>query len=174
MHKNVFTPVLFILLIAVPTAGTLAQDIAVGEPANRGRAGGIARDAIVPQDGKDMEGQEEGMPRFRERLNDRIAPDFLPPERLRWRLGVFAYNTDTGIVVTRVVPGSAAERTGLERGDRIVAIDGFQVGWVEDHLYPLSQELQRQADGRGNVMLLIQNVRNSELLNRRVRLDRWR
>jgi len=97
----------------------------------------------------------------------------LPPgrERGQWKLGVYAYNTDTGVVVTQVVPPSAAARLGLERGDRIVTVDGFQVGWVRDRLYPLGAELQRQAGRRGEVTLLLQNVRNGNLLVRDVRLD---
>jgi hypothetical protein len=39
-------------------------------------------------------------------------------------------------------------------------------------LYPLGYELQRQAGSRGEVLLLVQNVRNSELQNLSVRLDR--
>jgi S1-C subfamily serine protease len=75
-------------------------------------------------------------------------------------------------VVTRVAPDSAAARRGMEPGDRIVSVGGYQVGYVGDLLYPLGYELRRQADGRGEVLLLVQNVRNKELLNLTVPLDR--
>jgi S1-C subfamily serine protease len=77
-------------------------------------------------------------------------------------------------VVTRVAPDSPAARHGLERGDRIVSVGGYQVGYVGDLLYPLGYEVRRQADGRGEVLLLVQNVRDKELLNLTVQLDQPR
>lgn len=143
------------------------------EDAGRGREGGIPRAQVEP--GDEQEGTEEGLPELRSAPGERrVAPYFLPPDRQRWRLGVFAHNTDTGVVITRVLPGSAARRAGLERGDRIVTVGGYQVGWVEDRLYPLGAELQRQAGRRGDVNLLVQNVRNDRLLNIHLQLDRVR
>lgn len=89
----------------------------------------------------------------------------------RWRLGVFAYNTPTGVVVARVVDQSPAERAGFEPGDRIVAVSGYQVGYVGDEVYYLGEELQRRASRRGDVLLLVQNVRDHRLLNLPVRLE---
>jgi S1-C subfamily serine protease len=100
-----------------------------------------------------------------------LQPRWIPP-RGDGKLGVWAYNTDTGVVITRVAPGSAAARSGLEQGDRIVSVGGYQVGYVGDLLYPLGFELRRHADRRGAVLLLVQNVRNSELVNLPVQLDR--
>jgi S1-C subfamily serine protease len=139
------------------------------EPA--AREGGIPRRGLADRDQDPEEGMEEGVPSAEAapRLKE-FAPRFVPP-RGEWRLGVWAYNTDTGVVITRVVPGSAAERQGLERGDRIVAVGGYQVGYVGDLLYPLGYELQRQAGRRGKVLLLVQNVRNDELLSMEVQLD---
>lgn len=138
--------------------------------ATRPREGGIPRREL----GTAREGQEgtpEGVPdaSVQPRLKE-FGPRIAPP-RSDWRLGVWVYNTDSGVVITRVQRGSAAEREGLERGDRIVNIGGYQVGFVEDYLYPLGFELQRHADRRGNVTLLVQNVRNDELMSMRVRLD---
>ncbi len=62
----------------------------------------------------------------------------------------------------------------VRKGDRIVTVGGYQVGWVEDRLYPLGAELQRQAGRRGDVTLLVQNVRNDRLLNLHLQLDRVR
>jgi S1-C subfamily serine protease len=108
-----------------------------------------------------------------------VSPRWFPPPGRpdfdsTWRLGVWARNTDTGVVITRVVPGSAAASHGLEEGDRIVAVNGYQIGWLRDRLYPLGEELQRRAGRRGFVSLLVQNVRNQELLPLDVQLDRQR
>ena len=141
----------------------------------REREGGIPKEDIQQRDAQVQEGTEEGMPEMRSAPNQRtIEPRIRPPERRYWRLGVFAHNTDTGVVVTRVLPQSAAAKVGLEPGDRIVSIDGFQVGWVRDRLYPLGEELQRQAGRRGHVLLLVQNVRDQGLLTIDVQLDRMR
>jgi S1-C subfamily serine protease len=99
------------------------------------------------------------------------SPYWLPPHN-DWKLGVYAYNTETGVVITRVVPRSAAAQAGLEPGDKVVNVAGFQVGYVGDRLYPLGHELQRQAGPNGRVGLLVQNVRNRDLLTLDVRLDR--
>jgi hypothetical protein len=134
------------------------------------REGGIPRSAVEAQ--RDREGGlEEGLPDVDSRQFKEIAPRWIAP-RGDWRLGVWAYNTETGVVVTRVAPGSAAERRGLEPGDRIVGVGGYQVGYVGDLLYPLGYELQRQAGGQGEVLLLVQNVRGNELMNLEVQLDR--
>ncbi|QEG41478.1 PDZ domain-containing protein [Roseimaritima ulvae] len=136
------------------------------------REGGIPRSQVVEEAGNDQQGSEEGMPQTRVAPDGgRVQPQWLPPDRQRWKLGVHAYNTDTGVVVTRVVPGSPASRAGIERGDRVVAVSGFQVGWIDDRLYPLGAELQRQAGRRGEVTLLMQNVRNRRLLNLDVKLQ---
>lgn len=122
---------------------------------------------------REPEGEPEGMPATR------IAPPELPevpprPRPARWILGVHAYNTDTGVVITRVQPGSPAWREGLERGDVIVTVDGYQVGYVDGYVYYLGDELQKRADREGRVLLLVQNVRDRRLLNLEVRLQRNR
>ncbi len=143
------------------------------------REGGLTREQVLQQEDK-QKGTEEGMPNIRGQRDDRqgaegqkAQPQFhvLPRYYPQWKLGVYAYNTDTGVVITHVIPQSAAWRAGLEPGDRIVTVGGYQVGWIEHWLYPLGAELQRRADGYGGVQLLLQNVRNNELLTRRVQLD---
>jgi len=103
----------------------------------------------------------------------RVQPRIAPPPR-DYVLGVYAYNTDEGVIVTGVVPGSPAARSGFERGDRIVSVDGFQVGYVKGTLYPLGREIRLRSDRRGQVTLLVQNVRNQSLLNLDVRTGRGR
>ena len=102
--------------------------------------------------------------------NDPIARPRIMPQR--WYLGVYAYNTEQGVMITDVVPGSPAGIVGLEPRDLIVNVAGFQVGYVGDNLYPLGDELQARANARGFVRLLVQNRRNNELVNIDVPLER--
>jgi C-terminal processing protease CtpA/Prc len=91
----------------------------------------------------------------------------------RWRLGVYAYNSDTGVIITRVVRGTPAWKEGLEPGDVIVTVGGYQVGIVDNLVYTLGEELQLRADRNGRAPLLVQNHRNGELLMLDVRLQRF-
>lgn len=123
-----------------------------------------------PQNRRAPEGTEEGMPELQ--LAPRRDRDrFHDP---RWRLGVYAYDTNTGVRITRVLPETPAWRAGLERGDQIITVDGYQIGIVNGRLYPLGEELQRRADREGDVTLLVQNVRNGRLVNVDVGLERRR
>ena len=135
------------------------------------REGGIPRRELG-RGGQAQEGSEEGLPEVAPRgRSAEIQPRWIPP-RGDWKLGVWGYNTESGVVITRVASGSGAAEVGLERGDRIVSVGGYQVGFVGDLLYPLGFELQRHADSRGHVLLLVQNVRNRELMPLSARLDR--
>ncbi len=88
-----------------------------------------------------------------------------------WKLGVEADNTETGVVIRQVKPGSAASRMGFQPGDVIVAVNGFQVGIVNDGLYDLREELARRADREGFVSLLVHDHINRSLHKVQVRLD---
>ena len=154
--------------------GGPARSVGAAAPAEgSGREGGIPRNLLVPErDRERQEGLEEGTPDFQTRPQLKEAlPRWIPP-RGDWKLGVWAYNTDAGVVITRVLPGSAADRRGLEPGDRVVSVGGYQVGYVGELFYPLGYELSRQADRRGEVLLLVQNIRNQQLQNLTVSLDR--
>ncbi len=136
------------------------------------REGGIPRSQVSNEADDAQQGSEEGMPQSNQsRANTRVQPHVVPPQSDHWKLGVYARNTDTGVVVTRTILNTAAHRMGLERGDRIVAVSKFQVGWIQDRLYPLGAELNRQASRRGHVTLLVQNVRTDQLINLEVQLD---
>jgi len=146
------------------------------QPRTGGREGGIPRGELGGARGGDAkDGQEEGVPGVQSRAapggGGAALPRWIPP-RGDWKLGVWASNTESGVVVTRVSPGSAAARVGIESGDKIVSVGGYQIGYVGDLLYPLGFELQRHAGQRGDVLLLVQNVRNNELMNLSVQLDR--
>jgi hypothetical protein len=143
---------------------------------DRGRGDRDRRERRVrPRPDEDAEGTEEGMPEAR--IAPQIEPgmpDAIPYLRARrWRLGVFAVNTDTGVLITRTLPNTPAWRSGLERRDRIVTVDGYQIGYVNGRLYPLGDELQRRADRSGRVPLLVQDCRTGDLVNMDVRLERY-
>jgi hypothetical protein len=170
-----------ILLLAIAGLGvTLAQqpnqprlrpEGAEPGDSRSGREGGIPRDRTKEQP-DDKEGAAEGVPEIGSQPELRPGQARIAPPRGDWKLGVWGRNTDTGVVITRVDPNATAARCGLERGDKIVSVGGYQVGYVGDYLYPLGYELNRQANRRGEVLLLVQNVRNSELQNIDVPLDR--
>jgi uncharacterized lipoprotein YbaY len=82
-----------------------------------------------------------------------------------WRLGVAIENVETGVMLTDVERGMPAERAGLERGDIIVNVAGFQVGYVDGALYDLGDEIRRRVDQQGSVDFLIYDQRQRRLQN---------
>jgi uncharacterized lipoprotein YbaY len=82
-----------------------------------------------------------------------------------YQLGVQIRNTDRGALLTNVLPGSAAQRAGLERNDVILTVGGYQVGYVGRQLYDLGDEINARTSTDGRVLLLIRNGRNGELRN---------
>jgi hypothetical protein len=115
----------------------------------------------------------DGGRRDREDAQRRPQTMLVPPrdQGSHWRLGVYADNSRTGVRITQVVPGSPAWREGLERGDIIVTVSGFQVGYVDGRLFDLGTELQYRADRSGRVLLLVQNHRDGRLVNLQVQLE---
>ncbi len=83
----------------------------------------------------------------------------------RYRLGVQVRNTENGVLLTSVAPGGVAARNGLEAGDAIVTVGGFQVGYVDRRLYDLGDELDRNVDRSGRVTLLMLRRRDGRLIN---------
>jgi putative lipoprotein len=107
-------------------------------------------------------------------FNGRLSPAGpIGPElaRPRWKLGIEAEDLDTGVRIVEVYPGTAASRAGLEPGDVIVTVNGFQVGFVGRQLFDAGDEFQKRADSRGYVQLLIWDGRDGSLVNRIVHLD---
>ena len=80
-----------------------------------------------------------------------------------WRLGVAIENVDTGVVLTDVERGMPAEKAGLERGDIIVTVEGFQVGYVDGALFDLGDAIRRRVDDQGRVDFLVLDQRTSRL-----------
>lgn len=101
--------------------------------------------------------------------NDERQP--VTSSQRKWRLGVMSRDLETGVRIESVTPGSAAERAGLEARDLIVAVNGYQVGFVNGHLFDCATEFERHADRDGWVTMLVQNHRNNQLLNVPVQLD---
>ena len=97
-----------------------------------------------------------------------MQPRLLPnqpnqPEQRLWILGIRAEPTETGYLVNRVEIVGAARTAGIERGDRIVAIGGQQVGFIGNEIMHLSRVLDRKADLHGRVNLLVQDHRTARL-----------
>lgn len=110
--------------------------------------------------------------------DSRVAPQLIQPELTspsartpKWRLGVYSKDLDTGVRIMQVVPNSAAERAGLEVDDVIVAVNGYQVGYVNGELYDCAFEFERHADQDGWVQMLVQNNRDRQLVLLPVQLD---
>lgn len=80
-----------------------------------------------------------------------------------WRLGVAIENVDTGVMLTEVEPGMPAALAGLTRGDVIVNVEGFQVGYLEGALYDLGDEIQRRVDQQGRIDFLVFDSRNRRM-----------
>lgn len=78
-------------------------------------------------------------------------------------LGIMARNTPTGVEVVSVTPGSAAQTAGIETGDSIVAVSGFQVGVVGDRVYDVGDEVSRRVNAAGQVPLLVLSRRRGGL-----------
>ena len=99
---------------------------------------------------------------------------YLPPAPTqpgRYTLGVGVRNTATGVEIASVNAGGAGQRSGLEVGDVIVTVDGFQVGYVGDRLYDLGDEIARRVDSAGRVSLLVRNRRTGGLVQVPLQFD---
>lgn len=80
-----------------------------------------------------------------------------------WQLGITVDNTTAGVVVRNVQPRSAAERAGLEAGDIILTVGGFQVGYVDNRLFDVGEEIRRRVDAQGSVRMLVQDLRTGKV-----------
>ena len=92
---------------------------------------------------------------------------YVPPtaaQPVRFPLGINVRNTTAGVEIVSVNAGGVAQRSGLEAGDVIVTVAGFQVGYVGDRLFDLGDEVARRVDGAGRVSLLVRNRRTGGLV----------
>jgi uncharacterized lipoprotein YbaY len=80
-----------------------------------------------------------------------------------WQLGVSVQNTTTGVLLTQVLPGSAAANNGLVVGDRILAVGGHQVGYIDGRLVDLGDEINQHIGPTGQVTLLVHSARTGQV-----------
>jgi len=78
-------------------------------------------------------------------------------------LGIMARNTATGVEIVSVNPGSVAQASGLQAGDTIINVAGYQVGMVGDRVYDVGDEVARHINAAGQVPLLVRNGRTGAL-----------
>ena len=73
-------------------------------------------------------------------------------------------NLETGVRAHRRRARPAGRHApGSKRGDVIVNVGGFQVGYVDGALFDLGDELRRRVDQQGRVTFLVFDERNRQL-----------
>ncbi len=80
-----------------------------------------------------------------------------------WTLGIAPRNTDRGVLIERIQPGSPAAQARLEVGDVIINVGGYQVGNVEQRVYDVGDEIRRRATPQGTASLLVYSRRTRDL-----------
>lgn len=88
-----------------------------------------------------------------------------PAARPRFGAVAQAHNGGAGLMVTHLVPGSAAQRIGLEYGDIILTINGRAINTQEDYIAAMR-------DSTREMVLTVRNVRTGQPQTTRVTLDR--
>lgn len=173
MSNRSFAPLAAAALFSLFLTGPISRSIATQER-ERDRGSGIERERSGGSAAGGSGGASSGVQRGGggERGGEGPGTRIRPPGSDEWTLGVVPETTDTGVRVRDVVGGSPANRAGLERGDVIVNVEGYQVGRVGGRDYPLDRELNLRADSRGKVRLLVQDRRNNRLTNMDVQLER--
>ncbi|MCA9140855.1 MAG: PDZ domain-containing protein, partial [Planctomycetales bacterium] len=71
----------------------------------------------------------------------------------RWILGVRWSPSTTGCVITSVVQSSPADRAGLVAGDRILTVNGQQVGWRDGESFPLHHAVDLAPTRNGHLLV---------------------
>ena len=87
--------------------------------------------------------ERDGKPSFPEGRNRSLSFKSDSPNTNKVSLGVMIENTDSGVVVTDIVPGSAAESAGLRRGDTILKINDkyiFTINGLLESLNPFNPD----------------------------------
>ncbi|HEY1066505.1 MAG TPA: YbaY family lipoprotein, partial [Pirellulales bacterium] len=83
-----------------------------------------------------------------------------PPQN-RYQLGVRVKNSPTGVLIKEVVKGSPAAEARLSEGDRILSVAGHQVGYIDDRLVDLGDEINLHTGRDGRVTLLVYSARGA-------------
>ncbi|GAB5405425.1 MAG: hypothetical protein Aurels2KO_36560 [Aureliella sp.] len=89
----------------------------------------------------------------------------------QWTLGIIGQNTDAGVVIQEVAAASPAARARLKVGDIIVSVGGYQVGFIGNQIFDVTEEINLRATSDGRVNLLVQDSRSSRLAALRVTLQ---
>jgi hypothetical protein len=79
----------------------------------------------------------------------------------RWRLGIEVDNAPLGLRISQVSRNSPAFRFGLERGDYLLDVMGFPVGFHRGAYFPLADTLNQNVRRDGWVNVLIWNQRTN-------------
>ena len=103
-------------------------------------------------------------------MNTGFGPMTVPNQK-DWKLGVYVQNTDIGVVVTQVAPGSAGQQAGIVPNDVIVAVGGSRIGSFDNRIVELADEIRRNTDFAGRVTLLIFDSRQQRLQSRPVSMN---
>jgi hypothetical protein len=92
-----------------------------------------------------------------------IRPGWRLPVRPapRWRLGVDVDNAPLGLRITQVARNSPAQRFGLERGDYILDVMGYPVGFHRNAYSPIAEAFNQLVRRDGWVNVLIWNRRTN-------------
>jgi predicted metalloprotease with PDZ domain len=77
----------------------------------------------------------------------------------RWRLGIQVDDAPRGLRISDVSPNSPAFRFGLERGDYLLDVMGFPVGFHGSAYFPLADTLNQNVRREGWVNVLVWNRR---------------
>jgi hypothetical protein len=86
----------------------------------------------------------------------------LPPRpAARWRLGIQVDNSPRGLRISEVSRNSPAFRFGLERGDYLLDVMGYPVGFHGNAYFPLAETLNQTVRRDGWVNILIWNRRTN-------------
>ncbi|HQR67460.1 MAG TPA: trypsin-like peptidase domain-containing protein [Thermoanaerobaculia bacterium] len=148
--------------------GVRVRTVYPGSPAET--AGIAAGDVLVAVDGRRVESREDfdtavtsagpgrtltvelrrdGRDRT-VRLTPSRAPEDLGLTLLKRDIGISVRTDRSGAVVTSVTPGSAADRRGLERGDRLYSVNNEKISSLDD----LNRAFEA-AFGRSSVVLVV-------------------
>lgn len=91
-----------------------------------------------------------------------MAPQLAPMQRA-FQLGANIENTTTGVRILDVMPNSIAKSIGLNRGDIVINVSGYQVGIVNERIYDVVDEIQKRMQANGFVNVLVQSGSNGSL-----------
>lgn len=106
--RTMFWAIALLVAVAVFGVGYAVGHAVAEDDANNAFGGDIAFEGHIPGPQTEHRGSDEAS----------AGQGFL---------GITARNTPGGVLVIEVLPGSAADKAGIERGDHVVAFDGESI-----------------------------------------------